>query len=275
MASPGRNKVNPAATTTMKTAGIPLANIDPDFDGDGKVSQLEKEIHAKLMAADTDKSGYISTHELYGAITELVESKKKAKNLFKMVVALMIALLLSLGSMFAVSIVAGEAVKESHVGKKDSSTMTSKDGDAVRVDTVESFMGFYDIASASQQQLHYVKSLHFYIDATSSPTYGSGWVPTSLHLGGALKTSANTVLLRTSCGASITIDGAAQTASITFPDGTTLPADGSLSDAVAARMLKETAHADTFTREEGHRRKLLFGTAGSLSSSSFDWWAGR
>ena len=146
---------------------------------------------------------------------------------------------------------------------------------SLQVDTVESFMGFYDLASASQQQLHYVKSLHFYIDATSSPTYGSGWVPTSLHLAGALKISANTVLLRSSCGASITIDGAAQTASIKFPDGTTLPADGSLTDAVAARMLKETAHADTFTREDGHRRKLLFGTSGSSSLTYFDWSAGR
>ena len=298
------------ATTSTKTdgtpEGIPLSGIDPDFDGDGKVSPLEKEIYAKLVAADTDKSGYISTHELYGAITELVQEKKKVKNLVKLSAALMIALLLTLASMLCVSIVANEATKESHVGSRDSSTMTSRNGDAVRVnfaillsfcpcagfsttplacssnhphstpciiqvDTVESFLGFYDLASASQQQLHYIKTLNFYIDATSSPTYGGGWVPTSLHLGGALKTSANTVLLRSNCGASITIDGHAQTASITWPDGTTLPADGSLTDAVANRMLQETSPADTFTREEGHRRKLLFGTSGSGSMASFDW----
>ena len=45
----------------LKSKGIPIGEINPDFDGDGKSSTLEREIFSKLVAADVDKSGYILT----------------------------------------------------------------------------------------------------------------------------------------------------------------------------------------------------------------------
>lgn len=120
--------------TPLKTKGIPIKEIDPDFDGDGKISTLEREIFSKLVAADVDKSGYISSNELYGAITELVESKKRTKALGRLVFGLVVALILSMGCIFVTSIVAGETIKESHVGANGVGTaMTSKNGEAVQV----------------------------------------------------------------------------------------------------------------------------------------------
>ena len=34
--------------------GIQLDSLDPDVDGDGKVSALERKLHGKLRAADRD-----------------------------------------------------------------------------------------------------------------------------------------------------------------------------------------------------------------------------
>ena len=117
-----------------KSKGIPIGEINPDFDGDGKISTLEREIFSKLVAADVDKSGYISSNELYGAITELVESKKRTKALGRLVFGLVVALILSMGCIFVTSIVAGETIKESHVGANGAGTaMTSKNGAAVQV----------------------------------------------------------------------------------------------------------------------------------------------
>ena len=145
----------------------------------------------------------------------------------------------------------------------------------VQVDTVESFSSFYDVASAPIEQLEYIKALNFAVDATTSPKYGGAWVSTVFHLAGALKPTATTVILRSSCGATINVDQAKQTASVTFPDGTTLPADSAAPEAVRRLLREKSSHVPTKFGREEHRRQLMFGTAGSFSTSSFDWASGR
>ena len=122
---------------------LQLSDLDPDADGDGKVSSLEKEIYAALKAADIDGTGSIGMGELYSVIGNLVTAKRQVKNLGKVVVALLFIILLALGSIFAVSILAGEAIKESRV---NGAAMTTPDGSsAVAVDIVESTTTLWDL----------------------------------------------------------------------------------------------------------------------------------
>ena len=83
---------------------LQLSDLDPDADGDGKVSSLEKEIYAALKAADIDGTGSIGMGELYSVIGNLVTAKRQVKNLGKVVVALLFIILLALGSIFAVCV---------------------------------------------------------------------------------------------------------------------------------------------------------------------------
>jgi hypothetical protein len=134
---------------------LDVSALDPDADGDGKVSPLEKEIFHALKAADLDGSGTIGVGELYAVIGNLVGEKRKVKNLGRMVVALLLALMLALTSIFVVSMLAGEAIKESKV---KGGAMTTPDGtSAVAVDMVESTTTLWDLPSVNTATLAKMK----------------------------------------------------------------------------------------------------------------------
>ena len=134
---------------------LDVSALDPDADGDGKVSPLEKEIFHALKAADLDGSGTIGVGELYAVIGNLVGEKRKVKNLGRMVVALLLALMLALTSIFVVSMLAGEAIKESKV---KGGAMTTPDGtSAVAVDMIESTTTLWDLPSVNTATLAKMK----------------------------------------------------------------------------------------------------------------------
>ena len=153
---------NPMTTTVEVVEKAPVVKteldvsaLDPDADGDGKVSPLEKEIFHALKAADLDGSGTIGVGELYAVIGNLVGEKRKVKNLGRMVVALLLALMLALTSIFVVSMLAGEAIKESKV---KGGAMTTPDGtSAVAVDMVESTTTLWDLPSVNTATLAKMK----------------------------------------------------------------------------------------------------------------------
>lgn len=153
---------NPMSTTVEVVEKAPVVKteldvsaLDPDADGDGKVSPLEKEIFHALKAADLDGSGTIGVGELYAVIGNLVGEKRKVKNLGRMVVALLLALMLALTSIFVVSMLAGEAIKESKV---KGGAMTTPDGtSAVAVDMVESTTTLWDLPSVNTATLAKMK----------------------------------------------------------------------------------------------------------------------
>ena len=125
-------------TKTEKTTSgceLSISALDPDADGDGNVSALEMEIYKALKAADIDGSGSIGTGELYSVIGNLVEEKRKVKSLSKLVVALILVIILALASIFAVSMIAGETIKESKVAGT-TAEMTAPSGSVVNVGQV-------------------------------------------------------------------------------------------------------------------------------------------
>jgi len=98
-----------------KTPSIPIEWLNPDCDGDGTVEKWEKDVFKHIQAADEDKSGSISAQELFKVIrgaNEAEKAKRQYRNLFGGAV---IVIFMLVGSMLAVSIAAGEMVKETHV----------------------------------------------------------------------------------------------------------------------------------------------------------------
>ena len=59
--------------------GIPIATLNPDTDGDGKVEKWETEVFNRIKDADMDASGSISVKELFGVIKGAAESDKQKK----------------------------------------------------------------------------------------------------------------------------------------------------------------------------------------------------
>ena len=113
----------------VQADGIPIKSLNPDSDGDGKVEKWELEVFNRIQAADADQSGSISQKELFSVIKGAAESDK-AKRLFRRLFGIAnVVIVLLIGAMFAVSMVAGELVKESHV---KGSALTNLDGNVVR-----------------------------------------------------------------------------------------------------------------------------------------------
>ena len=104
--------------------GIPISSLDPDTDGDGKVEKWEMEVFERIKAADEDKSGSIDVKELFGVIKGAAESDKQKRLFARMLVVAVLVIFALIGAMLGMGIVAGEAVKESHIsgGHHDSAT---------------------------------------------------------------------------------------------------------------------------------------------------------
>ena len=133
---------------------LDISKLDPDADGDGKVSPVEKEIYAALKAADVDGSGSISIGELYASITTLVIAKRANKTLGRLAFGLVGALVLCLGAIFLVSLLAGEALKESHV---KGSLMTDTSGGLVAVATAQTTTTLWDLPAVETAVLAEMK----------------------------------------------------------------------------------------------------------------------
>jgi len=63
--------------------GIPIASLDPDTDGDGKVEKWEMDVFGRIKKADEDGSGSISVKELFGVIKGAAESDRQKKMAIK------------------------------------------------------------------------------------------------------------------------------------------------------------------------------------------------
>lgn len=76
-------RVMPPGTTETKVEAIgpgvlSLEDMDPDFDGDGTVSPLEKAVYAQMRAADADGDGFLTRREVYEVIAGMKKELDEA-----------------------------------------------------------------------------------------------------------------------------------------------------------------------------------------------------
>ena len=77
--------------------GIPISELNPDTNGDGRVEAWESDVFLRIQDADEDRSGSISVKELYAVIRRAAESdrqKRMFRQLFLWAVALLVLMLL-------------------------------------------------------------------------------------------------------------------------------------------------------------------------------------
>lgn len=149
------------------------------------VMMIMQQIYRAIKAADVDGSGTIGVGELYTVITNLVNTKRAVKSLGKLVVALLVVLVLALASIFVVSMLAGEAIKESHV---KGSLMTAKDGSALQVDGATSGTTLFELPLEDAAGLAKINYVSFAVDMRSDPTIAA-WVDLSMDVSVAYKPS--------------------------------------------------------------------------------------
>ena len=103
-----------------------------DSDGDGKVEKWEVEVFTRIKDADADQSGSISVKELFGVIKGAAESDRQKRLFRRLFIVAVLIIFFLIGAMLGMGIVAGEAVKESHV--PDCSDPDAADYNAVYCD---------------------------------------------------------------------------------------------------------------------------------------------
>lgn len=251
-----------------------------DTDGDGKLSEVEK----TLKRYDVDGTGTFSIAEVKAVIGDLEQSKKHASQLGKLASALAFGLILLCGVMFAVVFAGNEATKENHTTGGTLSTLT---GEAVMVDTVESFASLWDLTELSTETLAYLKSLTLAVDMSPDSTVG-GWAEMTVKVAGAYRAQGSTtaVFITTGEGYIVQLDSANEAASITMGsvsyelDAGSVDADvrrrrlvarerGELSADGGVRLLSREEYTTTWLAESskanGQDRRLNF--AGALMTS--------
>ena len=124
--------------------------------------------------------------------------------------------------MLAVSIAAGEMVKESHV--KGDGLMTSKDGGAIKVDVATRDHSLFSLAALPIEGVATIERINIYVDTTGNAALGDGIVESTFQVSSAMKFTETSVAFFTPSGSVIKIDAAANTATITM-DGATYPVD--------------------------------------------------
>jgi len=132
-------------TIAHLSEGTGISNLDPvllfrtaDSDGGGNIDYAEfQKLHEIIVKEST-----ASAKAVFMAETEAKNQKAKAKMMTKIAVALFFLLGLTLAALFAVSVGAGEMIKESH---SNDGEMQGLDGEALKVGTVAAYGSLWDV----------------------------------------------------------------------------------------------------------------------------------
>jgi len=184
---------------------------------------------ALLTKYDVDGNGMFSDDEVKAIIVDLRASKKEGHIMKKIAAGLFLLVLLLTAATFAVSLAAGEALKESHVVSEELITL---DGDVVQTSVASYDDTFFGLPSRSMDDLSDIERLSVIVDGRGgAPAYFNERVQASYDITSVVKaTSSNAVAFYTTTGDVITIDGDDDEANITTAAGTTMPIVETLDD---------------------------------------------
>ena len=254
------NEVKEAAN-----GAIPISTLNPDTDGDGKVEKWEVDVFKRIQSADEDKSGSISVKELFGVIKGAAESDKQKKLFARMLGVAVVIIFALIGAMLAMSMIAGEAIKESHISGQ---AMTTPSGQAVQMEPSNSHLTLWELPTAPMEVLARMASITFYANMANGPV--GGWVEATFKVSGAYKLSNDVVFFSTPEGHVVRLDHTAESGDITMANGLvhaiseqTPPERRHLAVESPAPRLKTTEQL-----KEVHRRRLGFFTA-LMTSGNF------
>lgn len=207
-----------------------------DSDGDGKIEKWEKDVYERIQATDADQNGSISAKELFGVIKGAAQSDKEKRLAYKLLAIAVAVIIMLIGSMLAVSIAAGEMVKESHV---TGGLMTDAAGAAVRTDIAESDWGLFTLPEETIDNLSTLKKMSLLIDGTNDIALGNQVVEATFQLAGVIKLTDTVANFFTTTGSTVSINSAARTGTITI-GGTTYPVgDGTTPEVEMSRRRLE------------------------------------
>lgn len=85
-------------SSSSRIFAVPINELNPDADGDGKVEAWESDVFLRIQDADEDKSGSISVKELYAVIRRAAETDRQRRlfrQLFLIACALLVLLLVA------------------------------------------------------------------------------------------------------------------------------------------------------------------------------------
>ncbi|CAE8674178.1 unnamed protein product [Polarella glacialis] len=199
---------------------------------DGVMDEVEK----IMMKYDADQSGCFSVAEVKAIIQDLENHRKQAKHMLRALLLTIVLALIVLGTLFVMMFLSNEAAKENHTS---GGTMVDLEGEAVKVATVESMSGLFDLPLIDTNTLAYMSALTFFIDMRSDAKINSE-LEATMKVGGAMRApdDSNQVYVITTSGFRITIDGASTTGSIEMGNTTFPISDKSF---VLDRRLQETS----------------------------------
>lgn len=248
--------------------GIPITALNPDFQGDGKIENWEKDVYGRIQQADEDKSGVISVKELFGVIKKAAESDKQKLLFQRLLGVAMLVILVLVGAMFGMSIVAGEAIKESHVN--GDGVMTTLSGAPLTVSQTVSTDSLYELPALNMQQMSHIESLKFYVDMSSA--VGSTYEPQmAVRFSSAYTPDNDVAVLMTPEAHTITIQRAAKTATIKMGTGPYAGSTFSLTEeptTSSARKLRMNAETKKPENRRMARRGAYLSSSGSFELSA-------
>jgi len=236
-------------------SGIPIDALSPAQWGERKVAAWEEDVFKRIKEADEDKSGVISVKELFGVIKGAAKLDKEKKIYQKLLAVAVIVIFVLIGAMLGTAIVAGEAVKESHVDS--AGTMTTLSGSPVALAALVETGSLFDLPMLSAQEMARVEGLDFYVDM-SGGSQQMAVKPSSMYTG-----DSNMAVIISPEGHTMTIFRSERNATITMGAGPHVGMTFPIGDPVddLARKLEESSN---------HRRQMRRGR-GSSSGSSFSF----
>ena len=155
-------------------------------------------------------------HRVRSIVTDL-QKQTKAKKAYKgFAIALFVIVVLALIAMFGTSLAANQVLKDTALDA--SGAMKSMDGTPVSVDVTEHPNDLFDLPRMSAAEMAHLATLTVYVDMTADAGVGK-WVQFAAKIATAYTGGDNVAYLKTMTGDTMTVDGAAKTATLKTADG--------------------------------------------------------